>query len=49
MWSVPVLLISNALFSAIFTGDVSQTLQFIPITSIALLGLFLPYRKFFPR
>jgi len=49
MWSVPVLLVSNALFSAIFTGDVSQTLQFIPITTITLLGLLLPYRKFFPR
>ena len=49
MWSVPVLLICNALFSAIFTGDVSQTLQFIPITTITLLGLLLPYRKFFPR
>jgi hypothetical protein len=49
MWSVPVLLISNALFSAIFTGDVSQTLQFIPITIITLLGLLLPYRKFFSR
>jgi len=49
MWSVPILLVSNALFSAIFTGDVSQTLQFIPITTITLLGLLLPYRKFFPR
>jgi hypothetical protein len=49
MWSVPVLLVSNAVFSAIFTGDVSQTLQFIPITIITLLGLLLPYRKFFPR
>ncbi len=49
MWSVPILLVSNALFSAIFTGDVSQTLQFIPITTITLLGLLLPYRKFFPQ
>jgi hypothetical protein len=49
MWSVPGLLVCNALFSAIFTGDVSQTLQFIPITTITLLGLLLPYRKFFPR
>jgi hypothetical protein len=49
MWSVPALLVSNAVFSAIFTGDVSQTLQFIPITIITLLGLLLPYRKFFPR
>jgi hypothetical protein len=49
IWSVPVLLVSNALFSAIFIGDVSQTLQFIPVTTITLLGLILPYRKFFPR
>jgi hypothetical protein len=49
MWSVPVLLICNALFSAIFTGDASQMLQFIPITIITLLGLLLSYRKFFPR
>lgn len=49
MWFVPVLLVSDALFSVIFIGDVSQTLQFIPITTITLLGLLLPYRKFFPR
>ncbi len=49
MWSVPVLLVSNALFSSIFTSDVSQTMQFIPITFITLLALVLPYRKFFPR
>jgi hypothetical protein len=49
MWFVPVLLVSDALFSVIFIGDVSQTLQFIPITTLTLLGLLLPYRKFFPR
>jgi hypothetical protein len=49
MWSVPVLLVSDALFSAIYIGDVSQMLSFVPITTIALLGLLLPYRKFFPR
>jgi hypothetical protein len=49
MCSVPVLLVSNALFSAVFTGDVSQTLQFIPITTLALVGLLLPIRRFFPR
>jgi hypothetical protein len=49
LWSVPGLLVSNALYSVIFIGDVSQTLQFIPITIISLLGLLLPYRKFFPR
>jgi hypothetical protein len=48
MWSAPVLLVSDALYSSLFTGDVSQTVQFIPITTITLLGLLLPYRKFFP-
>jgi len=49
MWSVPALLVFDALFSAIYIDDVSQTLQFIPITTITLLGLLLPYRRFFPR
>jgi hypothetical protein len=49
MWSVPVYLVSGALFAAVFIGDVSQMLEFVPITTIALLGLLLPYRKFFPR
>ena len=49
MWSVPVLLVSDALFSAIFIGDVSQPLEIISIVTITLLGLILPYRKFFPR
>ncbi|HJX31883.1 MAG TPA: hypothetical protein VJ624_08565 [Thermodesulfobacteriota bacterium] len=49
MWSVPALLVSDALFSSIFIGDISQMLQFIPITTITLLGLLLPYRKFFPK
>ena len=49
MWSVPVLLVSDALFSAVYVGDASQTLEFVPITAITLLGLILPYRTFFTR
>jgi hypothetical protein len=49
MWSVPALLVSDALFTSIYIGDVSQILSFIPITAITLLGLLLPYRKFFPK
>jgi hypothetical protein len=49
MWSVPVFLMGDALFSAIYIGDVSQMLSFIPIITLTLLGLLLPYRKFFPR
>ena len=48
MWSVPVLLVMNALVIASF-GDVFQTLEGIPLTIVSLLGLLLPYRKFFPK
>ncbi|UCB58436.1 MAG: hypothetical protein JSV67_07490 [Thermoplasmatales archaeon] len=46
---VPILLVSSALFNAWFFGDVSEMLQWIPITTLSLLGLLLPYRKFFPK
>lgn len=49
MWLVPILLVSCALFNASWFGRVNEALQFIPITSVSLLGLILPYRKFFPR
>jgi hypothetical protein len=49
MWSVPALLVSDAVFSVVFIGDINQALQFIPITAITMLGLLLPYRIFFPK
>ena len=49
LWLVPILLMSSALFNANFTGDVFQTLEWIPVMTVTLLGLLLPYRKFFPR
>ncbi len=49
MWSVPALLIVDGLFSVVYIGDIFQMLQFIPITTITLLGLLLPYRIFFPK
>lgn len=49
MWSVPAFLVCDALYTAIFIGDIYQVLDFIPITTLTLLGLLLPYRKFFPR
>jgi hypothetical protein len=49
LWLVPILLVSSALFNVSFVGDVSHTLQWIPITSISLVGLLLPIRRFFPR
>jgi len=48
LWSLPVLLGINALITASF-GNVSQTLEWILMMIVSLLGLLLPYRKFFPR
>lgn len=49
MWLVPILLVCSGLFNTIYIGDVAQMLQWVPILSLALLGIFLPYRKFFPK
>jgi len=49
MWLAPAVLVCQAILDAIFLGDVNQVLKWIPITSISLFGLFLPYRKFFPK
>jgi hypothetical protein len=50
MWLTVVgVLVSSALFNASFVGDVFQMLEWIPIMILTLLGLLLPYRKFFPR
>ena len=49
LWLVPILLVSSALFNASWFGRVNEALQFIPITTVALVGLLLPYRMFFPR
>jgi cbb3-type cytochrome oxidase subunit 1 len=49
LWLVPALLVCNAFYNVNFLGDVNQMLEWIPVTSVSLLGLLLPYRKFFPR
>ncbi|MFX1440665.1 MAG: hypothetical protein ACFFFD_10490, partial [Promethearchaeota archaeon] len=49
LWLVPVLLVGQGIFNSAFLGDINEMLQWIPITTITLFGLFLPYRKFFPR
>jgi hypothetical protein len=46
---VPILLVSAGLFRSWFLGDASEMIQSIPIVTISLVGLFLPYRKFFPK
>lgn len=49
LWLVPVLLVGQGLFNSVFLGDFKEMLQWIPITTVSLVGLFLPFRKFFPR
>ena len=49
LWLVPALLVGSGIFNSIFLGDINEMLQWIPIMTLTLLGLFLPYRKFFPR
>jgi hypothetical protein len=49
MWLVPAILVSQGILNSVFLGDINEMLQWIPITSVSLLGLLLPYRKFFPR
>jgi hypothetical protein len=49
MLLAPILLVSDAVFSVVFIGDINQVLQFIPITAITMVGLLLPYRIFFPK
>jgi hypothetical protein len=49
LWLVPALLVGQGLFNSVFLGDFKEMLQWIPITTVSLLGLLLPYRKFFPR
>ncbi|MCW4037564.1 MAG: hypothetical protein NWF13_02380 [Candidatus Bathyarchaeota archaeon] len=49
LWLAPLVLVWNAIFNVSFVGDVNRALQSIPIITVTLLGLLLPYRKFFPR
>ena len=49
LWLVPILLVSIALFNAFWFGRVNESLEFIPITTLSILGLLLPYRMFFPK
>jgi hypothetical protein len=49
LWLAPILLLSQGIFNSVFLGDFNEMLRWIPTTTISLLGLLLPFRKFFPR
>jgi len=49
LWLVPATLVGSGLWYSVFLGDFKEMLPSIPIVTVTLVGLFLPYRKFFPR
>jgi hypothetical protein len=49
MWLAPAVLVCQAIFDTIFLGDVNAVRPWIPIVFLSLVGLLLPYRKFFPK
>ena len=49
MWLVPAVLVHQGLWYSVFLGDFNEMLPYIPIVAVTLLGLLLPYRKFFPK
>jgi hypothetical protein len=49
LWLAPATLVGQGLWYSVFLGDFNEMLRYIPIVTVALVGLLLPYRKFFPR
>jgi hypothetical protein len=49
LWLAPAILVCQGIVDSILLGDINEMLKWIPITSISLVGLLLPYRKFFPK
>ena len=49
LWLVPAVLVGQGLWYSVFLGDFSEMLIYIPIVTVTLVALLLPYRKFFPK
>jgi len=49
LWLAPISLVSQGIFNSFFFSNINEMLQWIPILILNLIGLFLPYRKFFPK
>ena len=49
LWLVPAILVCQGIINSILLGDINEMLQWIPTTTLSLLGHLLPIRKFFPR
>jgi hypothetical protein len=49
LWLAPAILISQGIIDTIILADINEMVKWIPITSLSLLGLLIPIRKFFPK
>jgi dihydroorotate dehydrogenase len=49
MWLAPAALVHQGIWYSVYLGDFNEMLRYIPIVTLNLVGLFLPFRKFFPR
>jgi len=48
LWLVPAVLVCQGIIHSVILGDINEMRAWIPTTSISLVGLLLPIRKFFP-
>lgn len=46
---VPGVLVGQGLWYSVFLSDFNEMLQYIPIMIVTMVGLLLPYRKFWPK
>lgn len=49
MWLVPAVLVSQGIWYSVYLGDFNEMLQYKWIVTLSLVGLLLPFRKFFPK
>ena len=49
LWLAPATLVGQGLWYSVYLGDFNEMLKYTGILTVALVGLLLPYRKFFPR
>ena len=49
LWFVPWVLVSSFFFWVSWFGRIDEALRWIPIITLSIVGLLLPYRRFFPE
>ena len=49
LWFVPWVLVSSFFFWFSWFGRIDEALRWIPIITLSIVGLLLPYRTFFPE